>query len=402
MQDKDKFIAEAEKYFDKLVEYDETGIDNSIELYEKIHHIYMETDDEKVAEYMAKSLFNISFYLLSLGREVDSFSFMEKLDELALMHTKNQVIIWNMAYCYANIIREVSEHDMPKALNLFKNLESWQKKYPENEDIADRLGDACYNLMIDIKDSDKEKMYLLTMKLNELQYNYPDNEMLVQHFMYASYNYINFFSEDDISDSLELFYMMKKVSDKYIDNHILVYESVKAASRLIGLYRQFDIKMALKLFDIIDEYSKKHSDDEDIAYFTVLKAYNLIVELKDSDTFTFNEVIDCLPKIHDFKEEKSSVIKGLKIAKVFRNKEGHSVTLWHDYNPENYADSSGSSSSEVVSGLKSFVSHSIAFLALHAVGFVPVKLPASALSSVTLIFFSASLPLFTTTYFQFT
>ena len=31
-------------------------------------------------------------------------------------------------------------------------------------------------------------------------------------------------------------------------------------------------------------------------------------------------------------------MKGFKIAKVFRNKEGHVATLWHGYAEENYTD----------------------------------------------------------------
>jgi len=52
---------------------------------------------------------------------------------------------------------------------LFKKLESWYISYPDNPDVADRLGDACYNIMIDIKDSDKEKMFELTLLLKKLQ-----------------------------------------------------------------------------------------------------------------------------------------------------------------------------------------------------------------------------------------
>lgn len=60
--------------------------------------------------------------------------------------------------------------------------------------------------------------------------------------------------------------------------------------------------------------------------------------MKDSDTLSFNQLIDGLGKVYDFEEEKNQIIKGLKIAKVFRNKEGHSVTLWHDYDSGNYQD----------------------------------------------------------------
>jgi len=34
----------------------------------------------------------------------------------------------------------------------------------------------------------------------------------------------------------------------------------------------------------------------------------------------------------------NAILKGLKIAKVFRNKEGHVVLPWHDFEPQNYVD----------------------------------------------------------------
>lgn len=54
-------------------------------------------------------------------------------------------------------------------------------------------------------------------------------------------------------------------------------------------------------------------------------------------TCTMNELIDNLGKIHTFKENKL-VIQGFKIAKVFRNKEGHIVVFRHEFDPQNYTD----------------------------------------------------------------
>jgi hypothetical protein len=54
-----------------------------------------------------------------------------------------------------------------------------------------------------------------------------------------------------------------------------------------------------------------------------------------SDTYTLNSLIDNLPEIL---KSKGSYEKGLKISKVFRNKEGHVAVLWHKANQENYTD----------------------------------------------------------------
>ena len=61
-------------------------------------------------------------------------------------------------------------------------------------------------------------------------------------------------------------------------------------------------------------------------------------EFKDDDTLSFKQLIDKMYTINDFGDKKDVIDKGLRIAKVFRNKEGHVVVLWHDYDPQNYRD----------------------------------------------------------------
>jgi len=60
------------------------------------------------------------------------------------------------------------------------------------------------------------------------------------------------------------------------------------------------------------------------------------------NTFTFSQLIDQLPRtalfINSSLDERDKITKALKIAKVFRNKEGHVATLWHGYDSTNYSD----------------------------------------------------------------
>ncbi len=60
------------------------------------------------------------------------------------------------------------------------------------------------------------------------------------------------------------------------------------------------------------------------------------------NTFTFNQMIDQTPRTEVFikssRTERNTITKALKIAKVFRNKEGHVATLWHEYDSKNYSD----------------------------------------------------------------
>lgn len=54
-----------------------------------------------------------------------------------------------------------------------------------------------------------------------------------------------------------------------------------------------------------------------------------------NDTYKLNFLIDNLKKVIPILNNQST-IQGLKIAKVFRNKEGHIVTLTHEFDQSNY------------------------------------------------------------------
>lgn len=64
--------------------------------------------------------------------------------------------------------------------------------------------------------------------------------------------------------------------------------------------------------------------------------------LKLDDTFTFDQLISALPRLEKdrLNDNKHTVppeiTEGLRIAKVFRNKEAHIITDTHDYNEKDY------------------------------------------------------------------
>lgn len=60
-------------------------------------------------------------------------------------------------------------------------------------------------------------------------------------------------------------------------------------------------------------------------------------QLAQDKTVTLNDLIANLPKIVKL-QNKDLTLKGLKIAKVFRNKEGHGVTSTHVFDASNYTD----------------------------------------------------------------
>ena len=61
------------------------------------------------------------------------------------------------------------------------------------------------------------------------------------------------------------------------------------------------------------------------------------VQLLEDQTFKLNELIENLPNVVQL-QNKDLTLKGLKIAKVFRNKEGHGVTSAHVFDASNYTD----------------------------------------------------------------
>lgn len=61
------------------------------------------------------------------------------------------------------------------------------------------------------------------------------------------------------------------------------------------------------------------------------------IQLVEDKTVTLNELIEKLSMVVAL-QNKTSTLKGLRIAKVFRNKEGHGVTSTHIFDPTNYTD----------------------------------------------------------------
>lgn len=83
--------------------------------------------------------------------------------------------------------------------------------------------------------------------------------------------------------------------------------------------------------------------------------------LNPSDTYTLNTLIDEMPNVITFSDNKI-VKKGLKIAKVFRNKEGHVVVLWHKPDRQNYTDIENAIMAIYKEGFKEKLEYKISFM----------------------------------------
>ncbi len=61
-------------------------------------------------------------------------------------------------------------------------------------------------------------------------------------------------------------------------------------------------------------------------------------DFKDDDTLSLNQLIGKLTIVEQGYQDINIILNGLKISKVFRNKEGHVAIAWHDFVPQNYID----------------------------------------------------------------
>jgi hypothetical protein len=122
---------------------------------------------------------------------------------------------------------------------------------------------------------------------------------------------------------------LKKSDINSSDTYKLLLRNIEKRL-LIGIGTELLIKACyLKKGYIINKTQNKK-----LTKFSEIENKNLIDE---KETFTMNQLIQNFNKIENFDDWKT-IEKGLNIAKVFRNKEGHVVSLYHNYNLTNYED----------------------------------------------------------------
>lgn len=138
--------------------------------------------------------------------------------------------------------------------------------------------------------------------------------------------------------------VFKKMADYYFESaakilkkDIEIDEPYKLMIRNIQkrLFLGIGTELLLKSIFLKNKYcinsSKKNTK---ISFPTLLKDIK-IENLDESNTETLNSLIDNLPKVINVSNE---CIQGLKICKVFRNKEGHVAVLKHEADKKNYRD----------------------------------------------------------------
>lgn len=103
---------------------------------------------------------------------------------------------------------------------------------------------------------------------------------------------------------------------------------------LIGI----GIELLLKAIYLKQGYAINRSPKDSQLKFPFLANDAKDIQLVENKTVMLNELIEKLTIVVVPLQNRTSTLKGLRIAKVFRNKEGHGVTSTHEFDPTNYTD----------------------------------------------------------------
>jgi hypothetical protein len=141
--------------------------------------------------------------------------------------------------------------------------------------------------------------------------------------------------------------LFKKIADSYfrqaaflLKHHVSVSHDLKLLARNSQkrLFIGVGTELVLKALYLKNGYAinRPESGNKVLKFpFTLKDAVGQ--RLLEDETFQLGILIDHIEKVIVLNDSKT-ILKGFKIAKVFRNKEGHVVTSSHAFNPSNYRD----------------------------------------------------------------
>ena len=141
--------------------------------------------------------------------------------------------------------------------------------------------------------------------------------------------------------------LFKKVAECYLRQAAFLRKhDVNAPSKLKLLVRNsqkrlfigIGLELLLKALYLKDGYAINRPERKNKALKLPFRFDEAIgSQLVEAETFSLDNLIDQLGKLVRVKN-RGVVVKGLKIGKVFRNKEGHCVTSVHTFDSSNYRD----------------------------------------------------------------
>jgi len=142
-------------------------------------------------------------------------------------------------------------------------------------------------------------------------------------------------------------HLFKDVAEYYLRQAAFLRKrDVNAASKLKLLVRNSQkrlfigvgIELLLKALYLKNGYAINKPERENKTLKMPFKLDEATAsQLVEAETFSLDKLIDQIERVLHL-NNRVSVVRGLKIAKVFRNKEGHSVTALHAFDASNYVD----------------------------------------------------------------
>jgi hypothetical protein len=147
-------------------------------------------------------------------------------------------------------------------------------------------------------------------------------------FAASDWSLVKKLAESNLSEAAKL-----RKADMPIENSLKLLARNSRKRLLIGV----GVELLLKAIYLKQGYMiNKPPKDSPLKFpFSAQDAAG--VQLAKDQTFLLNDLIEKLHKVVKLKD-KDLTLKGLKIAKVFRNKEGHGVTSTHIFDASNYTD----------------------------------------------------------------
>lgn len=150
-----------------------------------------------------------------------------------------------------------------------------------------------------------------------------------------------YFKQDD-------WHLFKKIAEYYLKQSVYLRKrniNFEAALKLLirnvqkRLFIGIGVELLVKSFYLKNGYSinlikNKKNNMKNFPF--KLDTINLYL-FEEANTFTLNDLLTNIHKVKKF-NQLQTIQKGFKIAKVFRNKEGHVVTSEHKFDDTNYTD----------------------------------------------------------------
>lgn len=151
--------------------------------------------------------------------------------------------------------------------------------------------------------------------------------------------YAKFFAQDDWQAFKTIADYYFKTSAYLMKRDIKADEVFKLLIRNIQkrLFIGIGTELLLKAFYLKNGYGINKPKNGKYKLYKINKVDT--VDYDECDTYTMNYLIQEMEqgRISEFAADQM-IIKGLKIAKVFRNKEGHIASDRHQFDPQNYSD----------------------------------------------------------------